>query len=118
MSGFSGIIRRVPSWRRFGGVQQFVEFQPVTTGNLFEGEKAGVFLNPNLVKLVELVADSALFGSVFLRPPARLAEVTDAILKQLGGGVPHPVNFRLMHLTAHSLKVAFTHEQKPVSTKQ
>ena len=88
MSGFSGIIRRVPSWRRFGGVQQFVEFQPVTTGDFFEGEKAGVVLSPNLVKLVELVADSALFGSVFLRPSARFAEVADAFLKQLRGGVP------------------------------
>ena len=112
MSGFSGIIRRVPSWRRFNGVQQFVQFQPVTTGDLFEGEKAGVGLSPNLVKLVELVADSALFGSVFLRPSARFAEVADAFLKQLRGGGPHSANFRLMHLTAHSLKVAFTQSMK------
>ncbi len=83
-----------------------MQFQPVTSGDFFEGEKAGVLLNPNLVKLIELVADSTIFSSVFLRPSARFAEVTDTFLKQLRGGVPHSVNFRLMHLTGHSLKVA------------
>ena len=91
--GFSWIIRRTASRVGFGGIQQFVEFQPVTTGNLFEGEKAGVFLNPNLVKLVELVADCAHLGGVFLRPPARLSQGTNSILKQLRGGVPHASNF-------------------------
>lgn len=84
-----------------------MQFQPVTSGDFFEGEKAGVLLYPKLVKLIELVADSTVFCGVFLRPPPRLAEVTNAFLKQRGGGVPHSANFRLMHLTAHSLKVAF-----------
>lgn len=84
-----------------------MEFQLVTTGDFVEGEQAGVFLNPNLVKLTKLVADSTFFGSVFLRPSARFSQVTDAFLKQRGGGVPHSANFRLMHLTAHSLKVGF-----------
>ena len=91
--GFWTISRRVSSWRGFGGIQQFVKFQPVTTGDLFKGEQIGGFLNSNLVKLVELVANSAHLGGVFLRPTARLAEVTDALLKQLGGGGPHPSNF-------------------------
>ena len=101
------IIRRNPACRRNGGIEQFVKFQSVTTGNLFKGDKAGIVLNPKLVKLVELVADTTLFGGLLLRPATGFSQFTKLLSKQFGGGVPHSANFRLMRLTEHSLKVAF-----------
>jgi len=105
--GFWGIIRRSSACRRNGGIEQFVKFHSVTTGNLFKREKAGIVLNPKLVKLIELVAYTALFGCRLLRPATGFSQLTKPLLKQFGGGVPHSSNFRLTHLTAHSLKVAF-----------
>ena len=50
--------------------KQFVNSKPEASGNLFEGDQAGVLFYSKLVKLIELVADAASFRGLLLRPPA------------------------------------------------
>jgi hypothetical protein len=48
-------------------------------GKLLESHKAGVFLNPELIKLIKLVTDAAGFRGLFLRPVPAFSELAQAI---------------------------------------
>lgn len=50
--------------------QQLVRFKPKSMRNLLQRQQTGIRLNPKLVKLIKLVADTAGFGSLLLCPTA------------------------------------------------
>lgn len=54
--------------------QQLVQFKAKSMRNLLQRQQTGIRLNPKLVKLVELVADTAGFGGLLLCPTAPLPQ--------------------------------------------
>jgi hypothetical protein len=48
-------------------------------GKLLESHKAGVFLNPELIKLIKLVTDATSLRGLLLRPIPALPELPQAI---------------------------------------
>lgn len=54
--------------------QQLVQFEAKSMRNLLQRQQTGIRLNPKLVKLVELVADTAGFGGLLLCPTAPLPQ--------------------------------------------
>jgi hypothetical protein len=55
--------------------------EPKALGDFLKGKQTGVLLNPELVKLIQLIADVARLRSFLLGPPASVPEFSQTPLE-------------------------------------
>ena len=58
-----------------------MNFQAESGGKFFQRREAGILFYAQFVKLIQLVSDAALLGSLFLCPATLLSELAEAFSK-------------------------------------
>lgn len=76
-----------------------MDFQAESGSKFFKRRKAGILFYAQLVKLIQLISDAALLGSLFLRPATLLSELKEAFSKQLRSRLFHSCQVGGLSLT-------------------